>query len=340
VVTINSPIKNLGGYYYAGGGSAVQYCRARWLLSDQGICSSAAYYDSSQEGSWVGYHKHWLAFISSEATPLSPQFDVAGVDALPRNMDDVIIPISAQYSDWADVVYYGEYGHVDFSVLNNVADFMAAQILNYIFGNPVECSVLARGGTFEHKASWLPVTNHWDDIVGEFSIISNRLEHINESYTKWQEWEDVVGERYQGDNRSSYRVNRISRFPFLTSIKESRWLSSDNAEDCRLYIRTRAAPRSRVQVDWGIYSQGLLPPGTSRDRYEVEIVTGTPLTKITGVSWITDDPRDLRLQISSEAQGPYRWFKAGWRVYSKESRQRKVIDEILGQALSEITPGS
>ncbi len=330
VVTINSPIKSLGQYYFTGG---VGYWQARWLLPpDLGVINSTVYYDSSQEASWVGYNKHWLAFISSEGAPFSSQFDVAGVDALPRDMDDSITPISAQYSDWADVVNYGEYGHNDFSVSKEVAGFMADKILRYIFGGSIECSVLARGGAFERKANWLPVMSRWQDIVGEFPVMSGCIWHINESYTQWREWEDVVGECYPGDKRSSYRVSRVSHFPFLTSIEEVNWMSSDNLNDCRLYIKTRAAPRSRVEVEWSIYRQGLLPPETSRDRYEVEIATGTPLTSVMGVSWATDDSRDVRLQVYSEAQGPYRWFHAQWRVYSKETRQRKVIDEIAASS--------
>ena len=30
VVTINSPVKSLDGYYVTGGGSVLDYCRARW----------------------------------------------------------------------------------------------------------------------------------------------------------------------------------------------------------------------------------------------------------------------------------------------------------------------
>ncbi len=240
----------------------------------------------------------------------------------------------------ADVIYYGEHGHSDFRVLDEVAGFMAEQILRYLFGGPIECSVFARGGTFEHKANWLPGTDYWEDVVGEVLVGSGRLEHKNESYIKWQEWEDVVGECPPEGKRSSYQVSRVSSFPFLTSIQESHWLSPDNPEDCRLYLRTRAAPRNRVQVDWSIYRQGLLPMEIKRDRYEVEIVTGTPLTNITRVSWVTDDPCDLRLRIWSQAESPFRWFKAEWGAYSKEIRQRKVIDEISGQALLVTTQGS
>ena len=331
VVTINSPIKSLHEYFVTGGGSVLDYCRVGWFRSDEGVCNSVTYYDSSQDGRWVGGNKHWLAFISGEAEPLSEQFNVAGVDACPRNMDDSIVPLSAQYSDGADVIYYGEYGHSDFAVLDEVAGFMADRILRYIFGGRIECSVLARGGTFGHKANWLLGTDYWEDVVGEVLAGRGRLRHMNESYTKWQEWEDVVGECPPQGMRSSYQVSRVSSLPFLTSIKQSCWLSPDNPEDCRLYIRTRAAPRSSVQVEWSIYQRGLLPLGMARGHYEVEIVTSTPLTGIRRVSWETDNSRDLRLRICSEAESPFRWFKAKWRIYYKESRQRQVIDEIPGE---------
>ncbi len=335
VVTINSPIKSLQRYYVTGGGSAVDYCRARWLLSDRGVCHSVAYYDSSQDGSWVGSNKHWLAFISGEATPLSKQFDVGGIDAWPRNMDDNLIPISAQYSEGADVIYYGEYGHSDFGVLDNVAEFMADQILRYIFGGDIECSVFVRGGIFKHEASWLPGRDYWQDVVGGLPASSGTVWHKNESYTRWEEWEDVVGSCPPGAKRDSYYVSRVNSFPFLTSIEQSRWLNPDNAEDCQLYLRTRAAPRCQVQVNWSVHRVGLLPSGFERDHYEVEILTGTPLTRITRVSWLTDEPHDLRMRIWSEADRPFRWFKAQWRVYSKETREKKIIDEIPAQYDSE-----
>jgi len=339
VVTINSPIKSLSRYYVPGGGPMFDYCRTGLLGFNRGICKSIAYYDSSQDGSWVGDNKHWLAFISSERAPLSEQFNRAGVDTWPRDMDDGVIPISAQYSGGADAVHYGEYGHSDFTVLDDVAEFMADQILRYIFSGPIECSVFARGSTMEHKADWLLGTDHWEDVVGEVVVSSGRLRHTNESYTKWQEWEDVVGEFLPESERSSCRVTQIS-FPFLTSVTELCWCSPDTPEDCRLYLRTRAAPRNSVQVDWTISRRGLLPLGTKRAHYEVEIADGTPLTGIRGVSWVDNDPRDLRLLISSEAQSPFRWFKAKWRTYYKESRQRKVIDEIPATTLSVANSGS
>ena len=338
VVTINSPIKNMSRYYLPTG---IQYWEARWLVpsEDQGVLDSAISYDSTEDGLWVGINRHWLALVSAEAAPMSKQFDYGGVDPLPRDMDDGIIPISAQYAEGADVVYYGEYGHSDFSANDEVAGFMSEQILRYIFGGSIECSVFARGGIFEHKAGWLPITNRWQDTVGEVLVSGGTLVHKNESYFRWQEWEDIVGECPPGGERSSYQASRTDSLPILTSLVESRWLNADSPEDCRLYLRTRAAPRTTVRVGWSIFQEGLLPAGTDRDRYEVEIVTGTPFTQVEQVSWLTGDPGDIRLQIRSNAEGPFRWFKAEWRTYFKESRERKVIDQIPGEAILE-TSGS
>jgi pimeloyl-ACP methyl ester carboxylesterase len=334
VVTINSPIKSLNDYYVAGGGAPIDYCRAQWLLPDRGICNSVVYYDSSQDGKLVGNSKHWLAFISSEGSPLSEQFDISGVDALPRDMDDVLIPITAQYSYGADVIYYGEHGHSDLGTDSEVADFIAEKTLRYIFGGDIEFSVFNSGGSFEHRANWLPGSDYWEDIVGEAPASSGTIRHTNRSFFKWQTWVDVVGENLTGNQRSSYQVSRANFFPFLGGIKETHWVSSDNSADGRLYIRTWAAPGSTVEVDWVILEHELLPSGTQRDHYEVRIVTGTPLTSITAVSWVTDDPRDLRLKIASQAESPFRWFQAEWRVYTKEISQKKVIDKIPAQPIA------
>lgn len=333
VVTINSPIKSLDGYYVVGGGAPVDYCRARWLLSDRGICQSVVYYDSSQDGKWVGSFRHWLAFISSERAPLSEQFDISGVDALPRDMDDILLPITVQYAYGADVIYYGEHGHSDLGSSNEVAHSIADKTLRYIFGGDVEFSVFNIGGSFEHQANWLPGSDYWEEVVGEVPASSGTVRHTNSSFFKWQVWEDVVGSCTDGNQRSGYVVNRTNLFPFLAGIKEARWVSSDNSGGCRLYLRTWAGPRSTVQVDWTILQHGRLPPGNQRDHYEVRIVTGTPLTSITGVSWLTDDPRDLRLNIASQAESPFRWFRVEWRVFGKETRQKRVIDEIPAQPL-------
>ncbi len=168
VVTINTPVKALNSYFIAGDGSARDYCRLRWLLSDVGVCSSLGDYDSSADGAAVAASKHWLAFISGETAPLSPQFDFGGVDGYPRDMDDGLVPIDAQYTDAADTIYYGQHAHSEVETQSNVTQFIADRILRYIFGGTVECTApTGRGGTFEHKAGILPINYSWNDTFGE-----------------------------------------------------------------------------------------------------------------------------------------------------------------------------
>jgi len=334
VVTINSPIKSLVNYYYVGGDTALDYWGAQKLISNQGALESLINYDSSQDGKRVSTNKHWLAFVSAESSPLSSQFDVSGIDPLPRDMDDSIVPISCQYSDGADVVYYGQYEHGDFTKINDVSNYMADQILRYIFGGSVDCSILARAGSFEHKAGLFPGTDHWQDLVGGVLVNSGTLIHKNDSYLKWQNWQDIVGEYSAGDSRSSYQITQKRSFPILTGLKLASWVSPDDIQDSRISLSTMAAPGSSIQVDWSVYEQGLLPSGIKRDYYEVELNTGSQLTSIGQVAWATDDPRDIRLQIQSQAQRPFRWFKAQWRVYFKETHQRKVINELPAVTIS------
>jgi pimeloyl-ACP methyl ester carboxylesterase len=337
VITINSPIKNMKDYYVTGGASITDYARAQWFITDMGILDSVINYDSSKDGKWVSENKHWLAFISAEPAPLSEEYNYAGVDPLPRDMDDGIIPISAQYTDAADVVYYGDHGHSDFSATPEIADFIASQTLNYLFGKYMEYSIFSRSDSLGHKADWLLGTDSYEDVTGEVPVSSGIVEHKNESFTKWQEWEDVVGESSPGIERSSYQISRES-LPLFTTVKESRWMNPDDPADCQLYLRTRAAPRTTVKVKWIAHKKGLLPVGLTRDHYEVEIIAGTPFTSINQVMWETDDLRDLRLRIDSEAQSPFRWFSAQWKVYYKASRLIKIIEEIPTETISDTSP--
>jgi len=327
VVTINSPVKSLVNYYYVGGDTAFDYWGAQQLVTNSGALESLVDYDSSQDGKWVSTNKRWLAFISSEASPLSNQFDVSGIDALPRDIDDQIVPISAQYADGAHVVYYGEYDHSAFTKTEDVSGYLADQILKYIFGGNMECSVFARGGAFEHKADLFPGTDHWQDRVGGVLAGSGTVTHQNDSFA-WQTWEDVVGEYFNGSERSGFQIKQKNSFPVLTGVKQSSWASADDPQDGRISLTTWAAPRSNVQVDWSVYQKGLLPSGITRDHYEVELETGSQFSSIGQVAWETNDTRDVRLRISSQAQSPFRWFRAYWRVYYKESRQRQIIDDL------------
>lgn len=324
VVTINSPIESLENYYYVNGDAAANYWQLNWLVSSRKAIDSLVKYNSSQDGQWTGRNKHWLALISAESAPLSPQFDAGGVDPLPRDMDDVIVPISAQYADGADVIYYGEYGHGDFTESDTLSGALADQILNYLFGGKAQCSALARAGTFGHKADIFPGADHWENLVGGLAAASGTIRHVNESFW-WKEWEDVLGDNATGSTRSSYEPRQADPPLSFSGVIQTGWVNPDNPQDGRIHVRTRAAPRGVVQTDWAIYQQGLLPAGILRDHYEVQIVSGNPLADITRVSWETDNPRDLRLRITSQAESPFRQFSASWKVYFKESRQRDVI---------------
>jgi len=327
VITINSPIRNLDQYYVPGGGPMLDYCRTTMLGSDKGVCYSLAFYDSSEDGLKVGRDKHWLAFVSSEKAPLSPKYDRTGVDVWPRNMDDGIVPLSAQFSEGADVIYYGEYGHSDVSLVEKASQPLAMNILFYIFGYPVECSVLARSGALEHEADWLLGTDRWSDIVGGVATGNGTIEHTNLSFYKWQTWEDIVGECEEGAERSYSHVH-LASLPVITGIKEARWVNPDNTSDCRLSISSSTAPLTTVKVEWTVFRSGLLPPEQERTFYDVEISRGTPFASISNVSWWQEDPLNPVIWIRSQAQSPFRWFEARWSIYQKEVRTIKVIDEI------------
>jgi pimeloyl-ACP methyl ester carboxylesterase len=327
VVTINSPVKNINQYYAPGGGPVLNYFRTGLLGADEGISSSVTYYDSSKDGKWVSENKHWLAFISAENAPLSVQYDRYGVDVWPRDMDDGVVPISAQYADGADVIYYGEEAHSALGISDSIAEFMAEQIIRYIFNLPIDCCTFSGSGTFEREADWLLGTDRWDDIVGEETALTGVIRHKNDSFTQWKTWEDNVGEVIPGALRSGVVVQQLS-FPLLTSVKNIRWAAPGEPEDFRLYMDVGAAPRTTVEVKWTIYKALLLPDGKKRAYYEVSITEGTPLVGVTKIQWSSRDTRDLRLRVLSEAQSPFRWFAVNWKVFQVESRHRNIIDEM------------
>ncbi|MFC2057086.1 esterase/lipase family protein [Chloroflexota bacterium] len=327
VVTINSPIESLSQYYVPGGGPMLEYCRTTLLGSDDGVCTSLSDYDSSQDGAIVSETKHWLAFVSSESAPLSQNHDRTGVDVWPRNMDDGTVPLRAQFTEDADVVYYGEYGHSDIATMNEPSKLVADQILHYIFGEPVECSVITRTGSFGHEADWLLGTDQWTDIVGGVVASTGTIKHTNDSFYKWQEWEDVIGGHTEGDKRAYSHVH-LSSSSLITEIKRASWFTPENEKDLRVKVQSQTAPLTSITIDWTIYKSGLFPPQKDRTFYDIEMTEGTPLAGIRYASWLHDDPNNPILWIWSEAQSPFRWFKAEWRIYQKEIRFRNIIGEI------------
>ena len=93
---------------------------------------------------------------------------------------------------------------------------MADQILRYIFGGNMDFSVLGRAGSFEHKSDLFPGTDYWEDTVGGLSADSGTITHFNESYFKWQHWEDIVGIEDIAGTRCSFQTSQ----KFLSSLRE------------------------------------------------------------------------------------------------------------------------
>ena len=238
-------------------------------------------------------------------------------------MDDGLVPISAQYAEGADAVYYGEWGHSAFSDNPSLTASVAGQILSYVFGGEIPTAVLGSSGSVEHRAGWMPLPYGWEDRLGESAGTSGVISHSNGSFFKWQQWEDIVGSCTPGNRPAAYWFHRDS-LPILTSASQVRWLNPDDPTDCRLLVTTRAAPRSKVKVRWNIRQHEPLPDGVNRDHYEIKVSNGTGVTGITGAAWLTGDGDDTRLQVSSSAQGPFRWFRADVSLY----RRQMVLEEV------------
>ncbi len=331
VVTINTPVRNLDAYHIVGGGTVTDYIRTSRVISDNGVATSLGSYDSSEDGREVGNDKRWLALISSEPAPLSPEFDFSGLDPYPQDMDDGLVPISAQYAPGADSVYYGEHGHSDFSDQPDVTGYVADKILTYVFGGQIAISAEEGGGTFEHHAGFLPFTYRWSDRLGETIGGSGVFSHTNDSLLRWQSWNDVVGACSPGSRPSRYQTS-VTSFPFLTRLTRRSWANPKDPSDCAIEIGSKAAPKTRITVRWKIIEYRPLPDGAKRDHYEIKVVEGTPVVGIIAASWISADSSDVRINASSQAEGPFRWFKAEYRVFSQKPVDRNIIDRLPNRA--------
>ncbi len=320
VVTVNSPVQHLAEYYATGGSDAWQV--ATMITEDEGVLDSLKDYDSSADGLWVAQNKRWLAFVSAEPSPTSPDFDRNGVDLEPRDMDDGIVPISAQYAEGADVVYYGVHAHSSVGSEPAVAETLATTILDYVFGRDVAFSVLADSGTASYDAGLMPSTYKWQEVAGEVPLLRGELTYRNDSLFRWRSQEYVVGDAVLDGRRSRFRVSDRSLW-LVSGVSKTAWVSGTEA-DGRLVIRVFAAPKSAVRVSWEI--TGYQPKPVERDRYEVRQYGGTPFTGVADVKWADTDSDDFRLQITSHAQGPVRWLKLDWKTYYKQTSSGYVID--------------
>ena len=327
VVTINSPVKDLNSFYLAGGGSAASYIKTRQLTTNNSLADSLATYDSSADGLTVSKIGHWLALISSESAPLSSEFNVGGVDQYPQDMDDGLVPITAQYAPGADAAWYGDYGHSSFNQQPEVAAILADKILRYIFGVPLQTSTAGYTQTIEHHAGWLPYTFRWVDIAGESTGNTGVISHSNTSFFKWQEWEDTINITVS-DTKSKYSVLRSS-LPWITAVTAVKWLNPDDPKDARIVVKTRAAPRATVRADWEILQFLSLPNGVEKDHYEIKVTNGASLAGIRQAVWYSFNGNDPRVRVNSEAEGPFRWFNAEVTVFYRRQITRKLIDEFI-----------
>ena len=98
---------------------------------------------------------------------------------------------------------------------------------------------------------------------------SGTITHFNDSYFKWQHWEDIVGEYDTGDTRCSFQYRQKNSFPFFTGVTEIGWVDPDNPEDGRVYIRTKAARAAAYRY-----------PGASTSRVCCRRVSNVITTKL------------------------------------------------------------
>lgn len=342
VITINSPIERLDHFETTGGGHLIyEWCHSKGLLEqlsggceDKGICDSVAHYDSRNDANWVATNKHWLAFISAESHPKSGDCDIPVFgDLLPRNMDDSIIPISAQYTPEADSVFYGKYCHSALHQNHDARVFMAKTIARYIFGEVIKCGHLFRSGKFSHKSGVYVGTppipsEHWEDVEGDALACSGIYSHMNRKTLFIKHWKDKKGCTCPNQQeRSSFEVEKASGCDPWTGIDWEKW-ASDDPHDCRISIKTYAGFRNKIRVNWKVYHKGLLPPSSERDHYEVEVTRADKFTGIDEVRWVTDDPLDCRIRIDSWALQERLWIEIEWRVYCKKKIRRQLIEEI------------
>ena len=329
VITINSPVKALNSFYVFGGGGASNYCRLGLLLDEHGLCGSVGGYDSSADGLWVAQNRHWLALISGEPAPLSPMFDKGtALDGWPRDIDDGLVPTQAQYSTGADVVYYGIHEHSEFQNSGPLSRQLARQILDYVFGRPVDCAVPGPSGDFKHRAGFLPFAYHWQDQLVDAPGPSGQVSHRNGSLFRWQSWQDAIGACAPGTVRSRFEVKHTGGLPLWTSVRAIDWAAPNDPLDCRLLVRSSAGPLATVRLQWTVFDYAPVPPGSRRAYYDIVVLAGTSLSGVTDASWTTADPSDPRINASSRVEGPFRWLEARWRIFITETRVRDIIGGI------------
>jgi pimeloyl-ACP methyl ester carboxylesterase len=324
VITINSPIKNLGRYRpftYFWNGLLLRLLAKQYLHETKVVAiKDCRDIDTSIDGkTWVeGTNRSWLSFISAEAYPTDPAYDLKiqnnTIDPYPRYMDDGLVPIDAQYTDDATPVYYGTCGHQAMEKEPAAIQTLANTTVRYLLGEPINVSSFSDAWVYDHQAIR---STFWDDVVGrdETLIDSGYIFHAAGVFPPYQ-WVDVVGGNHTSNLRSRYETQQICCIGSL--IKNVSWVSS-NQTDYRLKILSQSLPLGKIELDWRVY--GIIPPEHLRDHYEVEVLDGSSYghSRITNAEWASSDCTDIGINIRS-------WVLLGtikieWRVYLNEPKQ-------------------
>ncbi len=322
IITINSPIKNLGRYRpftYFWNGFLLHRVAERVLHTHKvAALKDCRDIDTSIDGhKWVAdKNRSWLAYISAEAYPTDPacDFNLTGKpqDMYPQYMDDGLVPIDAQYTTDSTTIYYGEYWHQ--AMVDNPCTIhsLANITVQYLTGNPVNVSIFHSAWLYNHQ-TLLP--RQWNETVGRDEILldTGHISHVTGLLPPYH-WIEEVGQNHSLP-RSRFEVQKTSGVG--SQVTKVNWTSS-KVTDYRLNVTIRSLPLCKIDVDWRVY--GIVTPALDRDHYEMEVLEGSSYghSKIRYGGWLTENDTDLGICIDSWAA--FGIVKVGWSVYLKEPR--------------------
>lgn len=181
VITINTPLKSFNNFFNAYTG--YHYPQIFLPLVGKSLMGyetpdgfiDIVTFDSSEEANWIASEKQLLCFISGEPNPTHPLFDDVRGEMFPRVMDDGAVPLPAQYTSKANVVYYGFKQHeAVFRDLEEAGscDIIASTIVDFLLGLSIERSCEVFNG------SLIVGRKHWFD-EDEFTISLGNTKELN-----------------------------------------------------------------------------------------------------------------------------------------------------------------
>jgi pimeloyl-ACP methyl ester carboxylesterase len=323
VITINSPIKNIGRYRpltYFWNGVLLHLVAERFLHNHKVVAlKDCRDIDTSIDGrKWLSQgNRSWLSFISAEAYPTDPACNLpltkTSIDMYPRYMDDGLVPIDAQYTEDSTTVYYGVYWHQAMVEDPEAIHSLANTTVQYLTGDTINISRFHNAWIYNHQTI---IPTNWNDVVGrdEIFLDSGHISYAADLLPPYEQV-DTVGGNFT-NQRSRYEVQKTSGAGSI--IKNVTWMSS-NPTDYRLNIAIQYLPFGKMELDWRVY--GIIPSPLLRDHYEIEVLDGSSYghSKILYAGWITNDITDLGVNIRSWAALGI--INVGWKVYLKEPMQ-------------------